>query len=554
MSNVLGIHFGHDAAVAIVKDGKLVSSITNERVTRVKKGTGIVTKEILQYVLDEAGLSAKDIDAVAVSSYFEDNENIFSFMFNRSKTDLINSSSDDEIVFPFNEFSVGEVSILGLPPVKAYQVPHHFAHGSSTYYTSNFNKSIILTVDACSPDTQFFNSLIAIGDENKFIYQEDAETMISQLYNYFTASLGLGHPLLKAGSMMGLAAYGKPIDKAVKNIEEYVIKFNSPGNALNKAAELFFELTDHGSPITGDNINCFGTYEDWDEKDKLLSKKLGRDLAATIQYIFEESMMYTIKEKVSQYGIKNISLAGGSLLNCNANSKIKNSGLFDNVYIYPAAGDDGIAIGCALYVSHHILNEKRHKYSNSDIAYTGKKYKMSIFTNHKKVAKLIADGKIVAWFSGASENGPRALGHRSILADPRNFNNRDIINFAVKRREWFRPFAPSVLEEEAHKWFSPGDPSPFMLYTQKVLKPELVPAITHVDGTARIQTVSKEMDKDYYSLINEFYKLTGVPMILNTSFNTNGEPIVETEEDALNAFKNNDGLDVLVLNGKIYER
>ena len=141
-----------------------------------------------------------------------------------------------------------------------------------------------------------------------------------------------------------------------------------------------------------------------------------------------------------------------------------------------------------------------------------------------------------------------------MLADPRDFNKREILNFIVKKREWFRPFAPSVLEEEAHKWFSPGDPSPFMLYTQKVLKPELVPGITHVDGTARIQTVSKDMDKDYYQVIKEFYKITGIPMIINTSFNSDGEPIVESEQDALDSFYKNDGIDVLVLNGKIYEK
>ena len=155
---------------------------------------------------------------------------------------------------------------------------------------------------------------------------------------------------------------------------------------------------------------------------------------------------------------------------------------------------------------------------------------------------------------GASEFGPRALGHRSLLADPRDFNKREILNFIVKEREWYRPFAPSVLEEEAPNWFSPGDPSPFMLYTQQVLQPEKVPAITHVDGTARIQTVNKEMDADYYKLINEFYKLTGVPMVLNTSLNGKGQPIVETEEDAVALFTKNDGIDILVLNGKIYEK
>jgi carbamoyltransferase len=353
---------------------------------------------------------------------------------------------------------------------------------------------------------------------------------------------------------MGLAAYGKPLKKVVENIESYVLDVHKRQDAFEHYLKVYEDLSGEASKVTKEiAATSFQTFN-LEEKDKLMHKKIGRDLAATVQFLFEESMVHTIKTKIEPYGIKNLCLAGGSMLNCNANSKIKELGIFDNIFIYPAAGDDGLPAGNALYVAHNVLGEKRHKYSNRDVAYTGKDYKSKIFVNHKKVAQHIADGKIVAWFMGASENGPRALGHRSLLADPRDFNKREILNFVVKKREWFRPFAPSVLEEEAHNWFSPGDPSPFMLYTQKVLKPELVPAITHVDGTARIQTVSKDMDKDYYQVIKEFYNITGVPMILNTSFNSDGEPIVESEQDALDSFHKNDGIDVLVLNGKIYEK
>jgi carbamoyltransferase len=546
MANVLGLHFGHDAGAAIVKDGVLVSSISSERITRVKKDRKL-TKETVEYVLKESKLKASDIDAVALSNYEKDSDNVLEIFMNENKIDgLITTLVDTHKVL--------KGRLFGNKMIPVYELPHHFGHGPSAYYMSNFDEAIVLTVDASSPNTPEFNSLIAIGEGTSFNYQEDAGTMISQAYNVFTSSLGIGHPIFKAGSTMGLAAYGKPLKKVVENIESYVLDVHKRQDTFEHYLKVYEDLSGEASKVTKEiAATSFQTFN-LEEKDKLMHKKIGRDLAATVQFLFEESMVHTIKTKIEPYGIKNLCLAGGSMLNCNANSKIKELGIFDNIFIYPAAGDDGLPAGNALYVAHNVLGEKRHKYSNRDVAYTGKDYKSKIFVNHKKVAQHIADGKIVAWFMGASENGPRALGHRSLLADPRDFNKREILNFVVKKREWFRPFAPSVLEEEAHNWFSPGDPSPFMLYTQKVLKPELVPAITHVDGTARIQTVSKDMDKDYYQVIKEFYNITGVPMILNTSFNSDGEPIVESEQDALDSFHKNDGIDVLVLNGKIYEK
>lgn len=546
MSNVLGLHFGHDSGAAVVKDGKLVSSISSERLSRIKKDRTI-SKEVIDYVLKESNLKAKDIDAIALSHYEDDKFDILEVFFNDIRLDFLETDL-------IGSYRVGKAKLLGNNFVPIYELPHHFGHGPSAYYMSNFEEAIVLTVDACSPNYQPYNSQIALGMKNKFIYQEDAKTMISQLYNAFTASLGIGHPVFKAGSTMGLAAYGKPLEEVVKNKNYYVENMHKEGNVLEYSVDLFSRLSGKTSKVTANNLIEASFYQEMPAKEKLMHTKLGRDLAATAQFIFEESMIHTVKTYVEPHGIKNLCMAGGSVLNCNANSRIKELGIFDNIFIYPAAGDDGLAAGNALYVAHNVLGEKRSKYSDREVAYTGKDYRSKTFINHKKIAQHIADGKIVAWFIGASENGPRALGHRSLLADPRDFNKREILNFIVKKREWFRPFAPSVLEEEAHKWFSPGDPSPFMLYTQKVLKPELVPAITHVDGTARIQTVSKEMDKDYYQVIKEFYNITGVPMVINTSFNSDGEPIVESEEDALNSFKNNDGIDVLVLNGKIYEK
>ena len=278
------------------------------------------------------------------------------------------------------------------------------------------------------------------------------------------------------------------------------------------------------------------------------------EIAATVQYLFEKSILDTVKNKISTYGSKNLCLSGGSFLNCNVNSLIRDMDLFDNIHHCPASGDDGIASGFALYVAHHIFDEPRTTYSNSEIAYSGKEYSLTKEVDYKKIAKLISDGNIVAWFTGGSEFGPRALGNRSLLADPRKAHNKEILNFTVKKREWFRPFAPSVLEEESHKWFYPNKPSPYMLYTYKVLQPEKIPAVTHVDNSSRIQTVSEDLNKHYYELIKAFFEITGVPMLLNTSLNGGGESLVESEEDALNLFNNNKNIDVLVLNGNIYSK
>jgi carbamoyltransferase len=228
--------------------------------------------------------------------------------------------------------------------------------------------------------------------------------------------------------------------------------------------------------------------------------------------------MDTINKIVKPYGLENLCLAGGSFLNCNINSIIRDSGIFKNIHHCPASGDDGISAGSALYVSHNMLNEKRHMHSAKEIAYSSKEYP-DFFVDYKRIATYIAEGKIVAWFMDGSEFGPRALGNRRLLEDPRNKNNKEIINSIIKNREWFRPFAASVLEEESYKWFYPNKPSPYMLYTYEVLNPDLVPAITHVDNSSRIQTVNKQLNIHYYNLINEFFLLTSVPMLLNTSLN-----------------------------------
>jgi len=243
------------------------------------------------------------------------------------------------------------------------------------------------------------------------------------------------------------------------------------------------------------------------------------------------------------------------MLNCNANSSVLRKGQFDNVHLFPACGDDGCCIGTALFVAHHILEEERSEYTDADICYLGPD-RPAIEPDYLYIADSIANGEVVAWFNGRSEFGPRALGNRSILADPRKYEIRERINFEIKHREWYRPLSPVILEEYAEEWFDFPTKSPFMLFTMPIKNLVLrdqIPAVSHIDNSSRIQTVNESSNPHYYRLIKEFYNLTGVPVLVNTSLNGNGEPIVETEDHARDFF-NQRSVDMLVLNGNIFER
>lgn len=517
--NVLGLHYGHDASVAIVKDGKLVASISGERISRVKKSE-VLTEREFEYAFKKAGITLDDIDAVALSNISP---------VNKQETISV-YRGEEEILSIFNshfmdDFEKIKCFVLGRE-LPLYIIPHQLSHAASAYYTSNMESSYVFTMDSSGGKIEG-NSAIAIGRGNKLTTLNSPGMMIGNCYSSFTMWLGLGPAIHKAGSTMGLASYGKPNQDLIENIDLYI-------------KESYFETLDY-----------FKYYESlWDKWLPLC--RTPYDMAASLQFLFEECLVDVINNKIPNDDINNLCLSGGSLLNCNANTKIKQNSRFKKIHHFPACGDDGIAAGAALYVAHHIYDEPRAFYKTKEICYMGQDYDY-IEPDYKRIAQMIADGLIVGWFMGASEVGPRALGHRSILADPRNFHNREILNFKIKNREWFRPFAPSVLEEKAHEWFDFDGPSPFMLYTSKVLQPEKVPAITHIDGTARQQTVNKETNEPFYKLIQAFDEITRIPMVINTSLNGNGQPILETEEDAMDFFKNS-LIDAMVINGKIITR
>lgn len=471
MSTILGLNFGHDGSVCLIKNGKLQIAIATERITRKKKDSSF-NENVINYVLESTNTSLEEIDCVATNDF---KQQIFG-----------NDYLVDTLKIKEKEF-------------KTYIIPHHLAHCASAYYTSAFQNAYCFSMD-CSMGKVEANSLIAYGEGNKLTAMYCPSSMVGVLYGEVTEKLGLGPALHKAGTTMGLASYGTPFD---------------------------FDFQSYS-----DNI-----------KNKM-------NIAATVQNVLEKESLHILQQLDNI--TDNLCLSGGTFLNCNANSKIVQNSKFKNFHHFPACGDDGTSVGSALYVYHHILNLPRTEYEVQDLCYTGKHYS-SKSPDYSYIAKEIAKGKIIGWFQGRSEFGPRALGNRSILADPRNYHNRELINNVIKNREWFRPFAPVVLEEYYQEWFDFPIPNPYMLYTAKVKQPEKIPAVTHIDGSARFQTINQKTNPYYYQLIKTFGELTEVPVLLNTSLNGNGEPILETEEEA-KVFFENSNLDLMIINGTILSR
>jgi len=522
---VLGLHYGHDGSACIIKHGKLASAVSSERVTRKKKFHG-VTQEVIDYVLEEAGVTFDEIDHIALSDYDTHNSHDTLALSKYLTSGTVFGNDVEELY-----------GVLRGKHFKVFVIPHHLAHSAGAYYTSNFDKAWCFSMDSSGYKVPC-NSLVAYGEGNKITAKYCPGLMVGWSYAVFTHLLGLGNPVHKAGSTMGLASYGTPSDAVVENIEKYVrYSYCNDGDDFEqKSLELWKEIS--------------GTNRAWEQRES--SSVAAQNIAASIQYIFEQSILDCVKA-IENGDTTNLCLSGGSMLNCNANSLIRIDTQFKNLHHFPACGDDGIAVGAALYVAHHIFDDPRQHYNTGDVCYLGKTQETAIEPDYEQIAELLDNGKIVAWFMGRSEYGPRALGHRSILADPRDFHKREILNFVVKNREWFRPFAPMVLEEDCSEWFDFDGASPYMLYTAQVKRPRDIPAITHIDGTARMQTVNESTNLEIYKLLKEFKKRTGVPVLINTSLNGRDEPILETVDDALKFFETS-AVDAIVINGKLIKK
>lgn len=529
------------AACIIDENGSLVALGEEERYTGIKHAPKAVPKKSIEFVLNKSNLKISDIDYIvlgfdspihaAIKNLFK---NLFEFNFERAFYEL----------GVYAEYSISHLRLLqylkkiGLSNKTKFSfIDHHYSHAASAVYFSGFKECIYLTIDGVGEDRSGRYGYFA---NNQFINYGNINInqSLGLFYSVFTEICGF-LPHSHEGKLMGLAAFGKP---NFDYLEGLATLGGKKGYELDKSfgnkAKKKFKLRKRNEPLT----------------------KLHFDLAATAQKFLEVAVCNLAKNIKKKYKSKNLCLAGGVALNCDMNSKLFDDGLFENVFIQPASNDAGTALGAAKYFYHQKISKinnstelhHAHYGDNYSIDYIEKFLKESKVdykkVDLKTVAKLINRGLIVAWFSGKMEFGPRALGGRSILANPSLPNIKDKINIECKHRENWRPFAPSVLEEKCKDMFINYNKSPFMLKTFLVKedKIEAIKAAVHIDNTARVQSVSKEFNPKYYQLINEFYKISGIPALLNTSFNDEGKPICRTPRDALQTFYST-GIDCLVL-------
>jgi carbamoyltransferase len=499
----------HDGSACIFKKNKIVASISSERLSGIKKDPE-VTKSIIYSLLIESNLTPDDIDYVISSTcgHFHEQEQVDNhdgFLLQKREV-------------PFN--------LMG-KMFDVFYVPHHISHAAAAYYTSNFEESVAFTLDCCDFDFSTgkkLNSLYCHFKGNKLIKTFNPECYDGVRYAKTTEYLGFSPCVERAGTLMGLSSYGSFGSKW-----ENIIMSDPKNDRIHEEPK-------------------YPKYE--------TNLKDAMDCAKTQQKLFESRVLEYAKQaknKLNVPHVSNLCLGGGSFLNCNANSYILNSNEYKNVHLFPACGDDGTCVGAALFFAHNCLNIPRHNYKNKELCYLGPSYPKYKPIDHKYVAQKISEGKIVAFMNGRAEFGPRALGNRSIFADPRNQHTRDWINQMVKKREWFRPFAPIVLEEDYKDWFDFPVPSPYMLFTAPVKQLEKIPAVTHVDNTSRFQTIDSDTNPDVYKIVKEFKNITGVPIILNTSLNGKGSPILESE-DKLFEFFCNTPIDVAIIHGRIIEK
>jgi len=593
VTSILGISaFYHDSAACILIDGEIVAAAQEERFTR-KKHDESYPFNAVEFVLKYANLKLSDVDQIV---FFEKPflkferlletyvsfapKGFFSFikampiwlkdklfqknlLFNKLKKHDDNYKSDKNIFFS----------------------EHHLSHASSAFFPSPFEEALVLTADGVG---EWATTTVAIGKNNKLEIKKEIHFphSLGLLYSAFTYYTGFK---VNSGEykLMGLAPYGNPIykDKIKKLID---IK----NDGTFRLDQSFFNYAT-GLTMTNEKFNkLFGQKPRDPKKEKLTQFHM--DIAASIQSVTEEIMIKIAKSIKNEYGIKNLCLAGGVALNCVVNGKLIKEKIFDNIWIQPAAGDAGGSLGAALafwYIEQN-SNRKLNPHDNMKGSYLGPKFMQSDIENElssiganfetfeydiliDRTAQLLANEKAIGWFQGRMEFGPRALGSRSILADPRSDKMQKNLNLKVKYRESFRPFAPSVLRDDLPAWFDINVDSPYMLLVANVnedikinmtseeqqlfgidklnIKRSTIPAVTHVDYSARLQTVSKNTNEMYYDLISKFKEKTGCPMLVNTSFNVRGEPIVNTPTDAFNCFMGTE-LDYLVIGNCILDK
>jgi len=523
--NILGLHLGHDSASALIVDDRLVGMIEKERLTRRKYDRGFCP-ELIDDVLELGGIRFKDIDYVAVSIC--SGQQGMPAMSESDKWGLTVKKGGEPYIKGPRQLDPWEcedgitVEFDGVSK-PAYQVQHHTAHVASSYYLSNYDKAIGLSYDGSGiPLNQMSLLYKCVG--NKLNLLGVPSINLGSLYGL--VSEWLFKSWRDAGKTMGLSAYGEP---------EYFF-------------DLFLE-----DPSVPSLIKNFRVYFPGKEKFSAIDgetwkSKLARNTAASIQKWIEESVQCVARGIKEQYEEQPLVVSGGCSLNVIINRQLYDN--FPSVFCAPFPKDSGIAPGGALYVLHHIHDRPRQSYTTQEISFLGRG-KEGKFDCLKEIAEDLHKGKTVLWHQGRAEAGPRALTHRSIFADPRVLYHKEFVSEKIKGREPYRPLAPIVLAEYCSKYFDiePCSLTDLMLVNAKVKSKE-IPAVTHVDGTARVQTVSKEFNPAVHELLTEFKKLTGCPVLINTSLNIQGQAICDTERDTLWTFRNCPA-DVCVIDGEV---
>ena len=584
---ILGISaYYHDSAAVIIKNDEIIAAVQEERFSRKKNDSSIPINAI-NYCLFEANVIMENLDVVVyyenpvmkldrwlATLTIDDVSNNKKYKYNKFINDI---SKKMHLIDELREYygKIGKKYII-------YTVPHHYSHAASAFFPSPFREAAVLIVDGVG---EWSTTTLWSGNENKLkMYKElKFPNSLGLLYSAFTYFCGFK---VNSGEykLMGLAPYGKEV--YVDVIKNNLINICDDGSfSINLK---YFNYLDSEIMINTDFINLFGIYPRKPESE--LTEEY-MNIAASIQKVTEEIIIKLAKKLSKNINSKNLVMAGGVALNCSANGKLLLKKYFSNIWIQPASGDAGGALGAALGYYYQRVAGKRKlndKYDFMSGSYLGPKYTNNEIINYlkfnnilfheysskdciKEVVKLMSEGNIIGYFNGRMEYGPRSLGARSILADPRSVNMQEKINRRIKFRESFRPFAPAVLEEDACKYFNINMKSPYMLFTVEILNSRKsnivfetiekaggdllnylhqsrsdIPSVTHVDYTSRVQTVSKETNPYFYEILNQFKILTGYSLCINTSFNVRGEPIVCTPEDAYRCFMKTD-MDILVL-------
>ncbi len=549
---ILGVSaYYHDSAACLLHNGNIVTAIAEERLTRIKHDESLPIQAI-ELCLNQAGITIDEVDAVVFyEKPFVKFERILETFVKAAPFGFLpfqkalKSWLKEKLWIPSNIRK--ELNYQG----KLYFTDHHESHAASACFTAPFSSGAYLVMDAVGEKTTTSFGVFENG-KLEVIGLQEFPNSIGMLYSAFTYYCGFK---VNSGEykLMGLGPYGEP--KYVELIENHLVKIQDDGSIeLNMH---YFHFHRGLKMINAKFETLFGQQA---RKPESEITSFYKDVAASIQKVTEQIILKMVKHVHSLTSAKNLCLSGGVALNCVANQKIDELGLFENIWIQPASGDAGGALGAALAI-HADLGGQTPTTWNSP--YTGSSFteeqiieatnRYSLKINHldssslvSKAAELLANQKSVGWFQGGDEWGPRALGNRSILASPTDPEMQKKLNLQIKKREDFRPFAPVVLEEKAKDWFEINHPIPYMQFTVHCKQPEKIQACVHVDGSSRAQTVNQQQNDKLYTLLQEMDQLTGVPVLINTSFNQRGEPIVHSPEDAIRCFLSTE-MDALVL-------